>query len=932
MNASLPFFQVFAKHKDQIAVVEPGGRSVTYGGLLSQTVGLALHLAELGLVAGDRVVLQVPNGIEFSAAAMAVLLSGGVPVLIEPGLGDEVYLARVQASKASWQLVHPVVSRVNAVPGGTAVLRRFELDLPPPLPASLVANRLALTPKLMRRVAADVPFDVALRFAPASRHGSDDGILVFTGGTTSDPKGVRLTHQALAAYIKQIGAAVSDLTVENYLADTPQQVLYALRLGKTAYVSKGRKARRARYVHKLLTKGLVGAYFGSPYVWSEMMARSGSAGLQAPALASVMLGGAPVTREFLGRLIAWLPETTKVVVLYGLTEAGPVCAVEATRKLNYRGDGDLVGSPVGDVTLEIPDATHADGIAEVVVHSPSLYAGYVGKPARGEDEGLRTGDLGKLVQVDGEKMLVLHGRVKDMIIRNGVNIYPLSFEERLRALEDAEDRPLLRECALVGLWNDVRQDEDVVLCVEPAAGVELDEGMLRRKAHIICGTDAMPDHVLLLSSIPVTGRQNKVDKKQLRELCKAELQASISDLSGDRAEDDLWRRLPGAVAPFNWGAFWSKHKLLYKEMGGFRAAAGPMAFRLGLHAVSQTGWALDEVVQRGWKKAEFRGPLFILGHQRSGTTFLHRLLSADQTNVRSLLFHEMLLPAASLQRSIGGVARLDSKLGGWVAGRVRNWQERKFGPMDPIHRIRFDEVEEDEFVLWSIYASGMCANDSPFSTANEMLDDLRSFHDWDEQRQASALGYYRACLMKKVHREPGVGGVVPWVVSKNPAFGQKLRELAKVFPDARFVYLVRNPLVAIPSRLSLIKEIWRQRFPGFDQMSADQVSTIYADSCRTYLFAHRDLAAMPEERKLIMGYEQFVADPADAVHAIYRQFALPAPDQSLLAALDEASRKQRTRQSHHRYDLSEFGLDRSTLESDLADVLEAHGFATGKIS
>ena len=240
-------------------------------------------------------------------------------------------------------------------------------------------------------------------------------------------------------------------------------------------------------------------------------------------LKTVLLGGAPVTADFLRTLRSWVAPGTRVLVLYGMTEAGPVCAVPAEAKIAYDGDGDLVGQALDGVRLELADRDPDTGIGEVVVHSPSLYTGYLGQTERQPDKGLETGDLGRLVEIDQREMLVLLGRKKDMIIRNGVNIYPMSFEANLRAMTDTAGRPLLRECAMIGLWNAARQDEDVVLCVQPAAGVEADPARVNKEAARICGTDAKPDNILVVSPIPVTGRQNKVDKQALRKAAAARL-------------------------------------------------------------------------------------------------------------------------------------------------------------------------------------------------------------------------------------------------------------------------------------------------------------------------------------------------------------------------------------------------------------------------
>lgn len=116
-------------------------------------------------------------------------------------------------------------------------------------------------------------------------------------------------------------------------------------------------------------------------------------------------------------------------------------------------------------------------------------------------------------------MLTLVGRKKDMIIRNGINIYPLSFEPSILEITDRQGKYLLRDCALVGLWNPERQDEDVILCLQPASDSNFDLERVRQHAKRICGTDAKPDYVLVVDPIPVTGRQNKVDKIALRHTC-----------------------------------------------------------------------------------------------------------------------------------------------------------------------------------------------------------------------------------------------------------------------------------------------------------------------------------------------------------------------------------------------------------------------------
>ena len=388
-----------------------------------------------------------------------------------------------------------------------------------------------------------------------------------------------------------------------------------------------------------------------------------------------------------------------------------------------------------------------------------------------------------------------------------------------------------------------------------------------------------------------------------------------------------WDWLPGACMPFGWRAFVRKYRLLLEEEPDRKDVVGQMAFRAALLTVGQLGWALDEVIARKWRRAPMHGPIFIIGHQRSGTTFLHRLLATDRTNIRALKLHEMILPAVSVQDAIAWIAEADARGHGRARELLDGIQERLFGPLDDIHKVRFEEIEEDEFVLWTIFASAMCVNDAPSSARHPALDDLRRFPDWTPARKARALGWYRACLLKKLHREARSSqGSPPWIVSKNPAFTHKVPALREVFPDARFILLIRNPLETIPSRLSLIQSIWRRRFPGFEKMTTAHVENILADSLRTYLSAEQDLPGLPERARLTVEYRDLCEAPAQVVRRIYRHFELPDPDPSMERQLAGLSDRSEAPVSAHHYALENFGLDEAKIRGALAPVFERYEF------
>lgn len=522
MNLAEAFLSALEAKGDAVAIREPNGRSVTYEALRRAISALVDDLRARGFQAGDSVVIQVPNGIGFTVATVATLSLGGTAILCEPGLGDEIYLGRLRAASPRWVLVHPIILWANRIPFARRFLRRREIHVPPLFPVSDECKRVILSDARINEWSADSNGSLSVSIEP--RDGREDAIVIFTGGTTSLPKGVRLSHRAVGHYLSNIGGIAGRISMKTFLADTPQQVLYGLQLGATVYVTRGRTQRRAAYVIKLLRQGAIDAYFGSPFLWVEMMAQAGA---DSPPLGrelkAVWLGGAPVTKEFLKSLKQWLHPDTRIEAIYGLTESGPLCVAFGEDKMAWNGEGDFVGAALPGVELSIERRRSEAEPGEVVVRSPSLYTGYLGEPERGEDEGLHTGDLGKLVEWEGREVLVLMGREKDMIIRSSVNVYPTTLEPALRTLSTDAGQPLLRECALIGLWNSERQDEDIVMCYQPAQEVALSEKELRPLVEGVTGEDAAPDFYLEVNPIPVTGRQNKVDKQALRERAASQL-------------------------------------------------------------------------------------------------------------------------------------------------------------------------------------------------------------------------------------------------------------------------------------------------------------------------------------------------------------------------------------------------------------------------
>jgi acyl-CoA synthetase (AMP-forming)/AMP-acid ligase II len=187
-----------------------------------------------------------------------------------------------------------------------------------------------------------------------------------------------------------------------------------------------------------------------------------------------------------------------------MTEIVPVCRASLEEKLDFHGDGDLVGTPFPEVAVRLAD----DG--ELLVAGPHLFRGYLGAPPAVEHA---TGDL---ASIDHSGRVILRGRKKDMIIRGGHNIYPALLEPVIREIAG------VRRCALVACSVSGTSDERVVLAVEPDDGqhpARLHRRLaqeLRSGPHCIEAA-AQPDRIVIYKHLPLVARSDDVDRQALRQ-------------------------------------------------------------------------------------------------------------------------------------------------------------------------------------------------------------------------------------------------------------------------------------------------------------------------------------------------------------------------------------------------------------------------------
>ncbi|MFE3450899.1 class I adenylate-forming enzyme family protein [Nonomuraea sp. NPDC059194] len=310
-------------------------------------------------------------------------------------------------------------------------------------------------------------------------------VVAFTSGTTERPKGVVHTRRSLAEGLRLFTEAVPMGPGDVVHTDQFILGLPALIAGAT-WSMPG----RGDYAEELARRGATHA-FSVPVKLHQLLERSP----RLPAtLRCLLLGAAPAPPAVLRRAREAAP-TADILSVYALTEALPVAIASAEDKLATTG-GDLLGAPLPGVRVRVAD----DG--ELFVSGPHLARGYLGDAPLAE---VATGDL---VRLDARGRLVLLGRKKDMILRDGVNIYPGVYEPAIAAL------PGVGEAAIVGLPDPDTGDEEVVLALTTTAGY--DEKLLRRSLPGLMDAPALPDRIVTLADLPRSGRSDKLDRAAIR--------------------------------------------------------------------------------------------------------------------------------------------------------------------------------------------------------------------------------------------------------------------------------------------------------------------------------------------------------------------------------------------------------------------------------
>jgi fatty-acyl-CoA synthase len=514
----------------------------TYAQYQHEVERLARGLLALGIEPGDRVGIWAPNCVEWCVTQFATASMGAIMVCINPAY--RLYELEYALNKVQCKAL--VTAAGFKQSDYLAMLRELAPELGDCQPGSLESERLPWLKTVIRT--GETVSDGMLNFDAvadmggvkeqtrlqeiAGRLSPGDAINIqFTSGTTGSPKGATLTHRNILNNGNLVGDGMRLDERDRLCIPVPLYHCFGMVMGNLACITHGSaavfpgEAFDPAATLAAVSEERCTALHGVPTMFIAELDCAEFEQFDLSSLRTGIMAGAPCPVEIMNRVIAQM-HMSDVLIAYGQTETSPVNHMTSAEDPIAKRVSS-VGRPAPHCEIKIIDAAGevvpVGEKGEICCRGYGVMQGYWDDPERtadtiDEDGWLHSGDIGIM---DDEGFTQVTGRIKDMIIRGGENIYPREVEEFLYG------HPKILEVQVFGVPHE-RYGEQVCAWVKLRDGESLTAEGLREFCRDQITHFKIPYHIRFVEDFPMTVT-GKLQKYLMREEMQQELDGQVND-------------------------------------------------------------------------------------------------------------------------------------------------------------------------------------------------------------------------------------------------------------------------------------------------------------------------------------------------------------------------------------------------------------------
>ncbi|ENV37136.1 fatty acid--CoA ligase [Acinetobacter sp. COS3] len=537
MTIGEKFDQACQQYADQEAIVSSHqNRRLTYRELQQEVEAFACSLLKLGLKKGDRLAIWSPNCVEWTVTQFAAFKAGIVLVNLNPAYKShelEYVLNKVSckgliiASQFKTTNYQELLTRIapeisfctdKIIHAERLPFLKFVIKIDEQQHTGIHRFSDLVTPPTADQLDQLDLASQQLQF--------DETINIqFTSGTTGNPKGTMLTHHNILNNGYFVGEGIRLTSKDKVCISVPLFHCFGMVMGNLACITHGATMVYPSAVFnpldtlKTIHEERCTAAYGVPTMFIATLEHEQFSEFDLSSLRTGIMAGSPCPREIMQRVIERM-HMSEITICYGMTETSPVSAQSSVNDtIDKR--VSTVGRVHPHVEVKIVDLegqiVPTGTLGELCVRGYSVMAGYWGEEEKTREVidaagWMHTGDI---AEMDAEGFVKIKGRIKDVVIRGGENLFPKEIEDFLYTHPDISD------VQVIGL-PDLRYGEELCACIILHEHHQSDEESIRSfcKDHI--SHNKVPRYVKFFSEFPMTA-SGKAQKFKLQEIMRAEL-------------------------------------------------------------------------------------------------------------------------------------------------------------------------------------------------------------------------------------------------------------------------------------------------------------------------------------------------------------------------------------------------------------------------